>query len=87
LLSGIKEAVLIVAACNYASTCNALGTKTQYIKQAANWLNESVWVDYTPEKYQKLEEMKPQTKKNSFTNYPQRSYDYAELERKLLASQ
>lgn len=30
---------------------------------------------------------KPQQRKNSFTNYPQRSYDYSELERQLLNSQ
>lgn len=87
LLSGIDESALIVAAGNYSSTCNALNTKAQYIKQAANWLNESVWVDYTQENYKKPEEKKPQPKKNSFTSYPQRSYDYAELERQLLNHQ
>lgn len=87
LLSGIAESALIVAAGNYAATCNALNTKAQYIKQAANWLNKSVWVDFTPENYKKPEEKKPQSKKNSFTNYPQRSYDYAELERQLLNNQ
>lgn len=90
VLSGIEESALISAAANYAEACGILKTREQYIKQPGNWLNDSVWVDYTTENYKKPEEKqpeKPAPKKNSFTNYPQRSYDYAELEKQLLNSQ
>lgn len=87
VLSGIDESVLITSALNYSESCVIKKTQKQFIKNPSNWLNESVWVDYTQENYKKPEEKKPQAKKNSFTDYPQRKYNYAELEKQLLNSQ
>ena len=84
VVSGISEAVLIDCAKNYAESCRLLNTGEQFIKQPGNWLNDSTWLDYAPENYKKPKSTKEQNK-NKFTSYPQRSYDYAALEKQLIS--
>ncbi len=87
ILSGIDESVLITAATNYAEACQIQCKPDQFIKYPDNWLRDNKWIKYTSENYKRPkppETEKPTHKKNAFTNYPQRSYDYAELEKQLL---
>lgn len=44
----------------------------------------SGYVDYLDANYEPVDNQQVQPRKNSFTSYPQRSYDYGELEEKLL---
>ncbi len=81
LLTGkITEDELVQCAKNYAESCRVLGTPERYIKNAENFLRELVFEEYLPGKYRKP---KPQNPKGRFNSFPQRDYDYDELERKL----
>lgn len=74
---------LIQCAKNYAEACKIEGTPERYIKNAENFLREFVFEKYLPGKYKKPT---PQKTKNSFNNFPQREYDFDELEKRLLNS-
>lgn len=74
---------LIQCAKNYAEACKIEGTPERYIKNAENFLREFVFEKYLPGRYKKPT---PQKTKNSFNNFPQREYDFDELEKRLLNS-
>ena len=76
------EENLVSCARNYAEACKILETPERYIKNAENFLKEFVFEKYFPGNYKKPESKKP---KNSFSDFPQRDYDFGELERKLLS--
>lgn len=82
LMTGkIAEDDLVACAKNYAEACKILETSERYIKNAENFLKEFVFEQYLSGKYKKPTPKKP---KNSFSNFPQREYDFDELEKKLL---
>lgn len=86
---GIEENELIQAARNYAEACQIQGTTRRFIKHPANWLADSTWIDYMPDKYKRPEERKKSTAsvKNRFNSFPQRSYsreNYQSMEQKIL---
>lgn len=70
---------LVESAKNYAEYCKITGTDKIY--HADNFLKKCVFEDYLPGKYKKPAQRKP---KNNFNDFPQREYDFDELERKLL---
>lgn len=70
---------LVEAAKNYTEYCKITGTDKIY--HADNFLKKCVFEDYLPGKCKKPA---PQKAKNSFNNFPQRDYDFSELERELL---
>lgn len=72
---------LVEAAKNYAEYCKI--TETDKIYYADNFLKKRVFEDYLPGKYKKPV---PKKTKNSFNNFPQREYDFDELEKRLLNS-
>ena len=81
IMDGIyTEDDLVDAAKNYAEYCKITGTDKIY--HADNFLKKCVFEDYLPGKYKKP----TQQKKNSFNDFPQREYDFDELERELLAN-
>lgn len=77
----IDEDTLVQCAVNYAEACRILGTPERYIKNAENFLKDMAFEAYIPGKYKKSEPQKP---KNSFNGFPQRDYDFGELEKQLL---
>ena len=82
----IKNAVeteerLVACSVNYAEACRILETSERYIKNAENFLKEMVFEKYLPGKYIKP---KKQKSKNGFNNFPQREYDFRELEKRLV---
>lgn len=82
LLDGkIKEDDLVQCAANYAEFCRILGTPERYMKNAENFLKDMAFESYIPGKYKKPDSQKP---KNSFNGFPQRDYDFGELEKRLL---
>lgn len=83
---GLEEETIIQATRNYAESCRILKKTDQYILNPENWINNGVWMDYTPEKYVKPVPNQPSTK-NQFNNFPQREYtqgDMSNLEKMLL---
>lgn len=82
----LSEEDLIVAAQNYAKTCQIRNTKEQYIKSPVNWLRESSWLDYLPGVYKKPQKIeKPKAViKNQFNNIGSRITITDEFERSLL---
>ena len=81
IMDGIyTEDDLVDAAKNYAEYCKITGTDKIY--HADNFLKKCVFENYLPGKYKKP----TQQKKNSFNDFPQREYDFDELERELLAN-
>lgn len=84
LLTGkITEGELILCARNYAEACKIQGTPERYIKNAENFLKDMVFENYLPGKYKRPTH---QNSKNGFNNFPQREYDYEQLEKGLLNS-
>ena len=82
---GLREEQVVAAAKNYAEACMILGTQERFIKNPANWLNDSTWVDYTQEKYKKPVTVEAMPKpKNKFNDFPQRSYDFDALEKQMM---
>lgn len=81
----LSEEELLVAAKNYAESCQILNTQKQFVKNPENWLRDSSWINYMPDKYKKPENKQAAPKENRFNNFEQRHYDFDELERKLLA--
>ena len=79
----LSEDDLITAAANYAEYCTIRCTKERYIKNPDNWLKESVWIDFMPEKYQKPKSEDRLKSNNRFNNFDQREYDFDDLERSL----
>lgn len=73
---------LVSCAENYAEACRIEGKRERYIKNAENFLKDTVFEQYLPGKYKKPA---PKKQKNSFNSFPQREYDFGELEKKLLA--
>lgn len=86
----LSEEDLLAATRNYAESCKIRNTKEQYIKSPENWLKESIWIDYLPENYKKLEivnknqKSQKSQKSNRFNNCQNREYEFGDLERKLL---
>lgn len=72
---------LVECAKNYAEYCKITGANKIY--HAGNFLGKCVFEDYLPGKYKKPV---PKKTKNSFNNFPQREYDFDELEKRLLNS-
>lgn len=77
----ITEDELILCARNYAEACKIQDTPDRYIKNAENFLKDMVFENYLPGKYKRPVPKRP---KNSFNNFPQREYDFEDLERRLL---
>ncbi len=80
ILDGIfGEDDLVSSAKNYAEYCKITGIDKIYY--ACNFLAKVVFEDYLPGKYKK-----PVSKKsgNSFNEFPQREYDFEELEKDFL---
>lgn len=85
--AGLGEEQLLAAAKNYAEACQIKKTREQYIKNPENWLRDSSWIDYLPQNYQrpaKADTGNSGSNKNKFNNFPQRNYNYDELEKQLL---
>lgn len=80
LLEGkVTESELLKAAENYAEYCMIKETDKMY--NPNNFIGKMYFVDYLPENYQKPEKRKPS---NKFNDVNQRTYDYQDLERRLL---
>lgn len=77
----ITEDGLIQCARNYAEACKIQETPERYIKNAENFLKEFVFEQYLPGKYKKPITQKP---KKGFNDFPQREYDFEDLEKQLL---
>lgn len=75
------EESLVACAKNYAEFCKIEEKRDRYIKNAENFLKEFVFERYLPGNYKKPA---PKRAKGGFQNFPQREYDFDELERKLL---
>ena len=92
LCHGVKEEWLVEAAKEYSLCMN--GKDSRYVKNPENWIRENLYLDYPPGTYEKrIQELEGQEQKqqqeykppkNQFTNFPQRNYDYDELEKLLL---
>ncbi len=83
----LSEESLLAAARNYAGYCQILVKKERYIKNPANWLKDSSWIDYLPENYQEPEVEvieKPVKQKQSSFQFKSREYQFNDLERQLL---
>ena len=82
LLAGkVTEDDLVQCALNYAESCKIEGKPERYIKNAENFLRELVFEKYLPGKY------KRPASRNGFNDFPQRDYDYEQLEKELLSAQ
>ncbi len=82
LLAGkVTEDDLVQCALNYAEACRINETPKRYIKNAENFLRELVFEKYLPGKY------KRPASRNGFNDFPQRDYDYEQLEKDLLSAQ
>lgn len=81
LMEKVTEDDLVQAAKNYAEACRLEGKPEKYIKNTENFLRDLVFDRYLPGKYKKPA---PQKAKNKFVDFPQRDYDYSELEKRLL---
>lgn len=81
LVGRISEDNLVACAKNYAEDCKIQEIPDRYIKNAENFLKDMTFEQYLPGKYKKPANKKP---KNGFNNFPQRKYDFDELERQLL---
>lgn len=77
----ITEDDLIQCARNYAEACKIQETPERYIKNAENFLKEFVFEQYLPGKYKKPIIQKP---KKGFNDFPQREYNFEDLEKQLL---
>ena len=86
LMEKVTEDDLVQAAKNYAEVCRLERKPEKYIKNAENFLRELVFDRYLPGKYKKPVQQEPanQKAKNKFVEFPQRNYDYDELEKMLL---
>lgn len=72
---------LVKCAVNYADSCRIEGKSERYIKNAENFLRELLFEKYLPGRY------KRPAGKNSFHDFPQRDYDFEQLEKDLLSAQ
>ncbi len=79
---GLTEEMLISAGKNYAESLRIKKIPDRYIKHADNWIRESSWIDYLPENYKREKESKTGIRDNN--NFERRSYDYDDLEDKLI---
>ncbi len=80
ILDGVySEDELVLSAGNYAEYCKITGADKIYY--ASNFLAKVVFEDYLPGKYRAPE---PRKKKNGFTDFPQRKYDFEQLEKDFL---
>ena len=85
LLSNVPEEDVLAAVRNYAEAVQIQDTQERYIKNPDRFLTDNTFLDYLPGKYKKPK--KPEeagNKNNRFNKYPQRDYDYEELEKRLL---
>ncbi len=85
LLTGkITEEELVQCAANYAEACKIQGVSKKYIKNAENFLKDTVFESYLPGRYKK-----PvlQGFKNGFNNFEQRDTDYDALILKQIRAQ
>lgn len=84
LLTGkVTEEGLVKCALNYAESCRIEGTPERYIKNAENFLNDLVFEKYLPGRYKKPVREKA---KNGFHDFPQREYDFEQLEKEILSN-
>ena len=72
---------LVKCAVNYADSCRIEGKPERYIKNAENFLRELLFEKYLPGRY------KRPAGRNSFHDFPQRDYDFDQLEKDLLSAQ
>ena len=78
--SDLVEDDLVCSAVNYAEAVKILGTQDRYIHNPENFLAKGVYTDYLPSNYKK-----PQgEKKVEFNQMMHNSYDFDELEKKML---
>ena len=85
LLSNVPEEDVLAAVRNYAEAVRIQDTQERYIKNPDRFLTDNTFLDYLPGKYKKPK--KPEeagNKNNRFNKFPQRDYDYEELEKRLL---
>ena len=80
LTGGYGEEELVGSAKNYAEYCELTGNDKLY--HASNFLEKGVFKDYLPGHY--VAPKKAEKEKKGFHNFEQRSYDFQELERKLM---
>ena len=81
----ITESDLFIAARNYADAISILGTDERYIKNPDRFLTDNTFVDYLDCNYKKPSAKKETgAKSNQFNQFPQRDYDFSELEKALL---
>lgn len=83
--SSLNEQELINAAKNYAEAVSILGTEERYIKNPERFLKDGAFLDYLNQNYTKPN---PPKKKgsNQFNQFPQREYDFDDLEKRLLSN-
>ena len=75
---------LLLATQRYAEECRILDTEDRYIKHGSTFFGSSLpFTDYLAEDYIKPVARSGTIKSNSFTQFEQRTYDFAELERKI----
>ena len=79
----ITESGLVMASKNYADAISILGTEERFIKNPDRFLSDNVFVDYLDCNYKKPSANK--AKQNQFNQFPQRNYDFEDLEKKLLS--
>lgn len=81
------EQDLIDAAGNYAEAISILGTEERYIKNPDRFLKDGTYLDYLNVNYTKPTPPKGKgILKNQFNQFPQREYDFDELEKDLLSN-
>lgn len=82
----LTESDLVIAAENYVDAISILGTDERYIKNPDRFITDNTFVDYLKCNYKKPSAVKENgAKKNQFNQFPQRNYDFAELEKQLLS--
>lgn len=81
----LTESDLVIAAENYADAISILGTDERYIKNPDRFITDNTFVDYLDCNYKKPSAAKANgAKQNQFNQFPQRDYNFSELEQKLL---
>ncbi|MCM1200236.1 MAG: DUF4373 domain-containing protein [Lachnospiraceae bacterium] len=83
MVGKVSEDDLVACAKNYAEYCKLTDLDERYIKNPENFLKDFTFEEYLPGKYKKP----AKKQKNSFNDFPQREYDFEELERELLQNE
>lgn len=81
----ITEADLVISSKNYADAISILGTEERFIKNPDRFITDNTFIDYLESNYKKPSAVKTTVKQNQFNQFPQRNYDFEDLEKKLLS--